>query len=111
MRLTTVIWLGIFMRREASRGAYVAVLKKGAQQAGAPFVIHLKNDGFADVYGPAPQALIDSEEGERQFERVLHYVDKDKVDEYLARQEKFDPDLWIIETESGSGDISLLTVS
>ena len=36
--------------------------------------------------------------------------DQAAVDAYLEKQQKFDPDLWIIETESGTGDPSISVV-
>ena len=107
MRLTTVMWLGVFMRQESARRAYVTVIKKGAQQAGAIFVMHLQPNGIVDLYGPAPQSVFESEESNRKFELLLQHAEQAEVDQYLERQKNFDPDLWIIETESGTGDISL----
>lgn len=99
------------MRLETNRGAFVTVARKGAQQAGAMFVVELHHDGSFDVFGPAPQSFLDEELSERRFERVLEKVSGETKDNYLERQINFDPDLWIVETESGSGDISLTLVS
>lgn len=107
MRLTTAIWLGVFMRRESERGAFVTVAKKGAQQAGAIFVLHNLSGKLFDLYGPAPQSFFEEEKPDRLFEKVLEQVSENQTDEYLARQKNFDPDLWVIETEAGSGPISL----
>ncbi len=108
IRVTTVMWFAAFMRRETARGAFVLAAKKGAQQAGAVFVVHNHLDGTATLYGPAPQAFFDEEDsGERKFEKALTEKPMSDVDEYLAKQQNFDPDLWIIETESGEGEPSL----
>ncbi|MEM9277757.1 MAG: DUF1491 family protein [Pseudomonadota bacterium] len=111
MRVTSVIWLAVFMRKEASRGAYVTVAKKGAQQAGAIFVLHNHLDGTFDIYGPAPQSMFEANQSERQFELIHQKVQQDTADQYFEKQKSFDPDLWIIETESGSGEISLEVMS
>ena len=111
MRLTTAIWLGVFMRRESERGAYVTVVRKGAQQAGAVFVLHEKAGRLFDVYGPAPQSFVEEGLSERRFERVREAVPEDEANLYLERQRDFDPDLWIVETRSGRGEISLEVVS
>ena len=110
MRLTTDIWFAVFMRRETERGAYVSVIKRGADEAGALFIIHNHLDGNACLYAPAPQSLVEREDGERCFERVLERQQGEKIDQYLEKQRAFDPDLWIVETESGSGEPSLETV-
>ena len=107
MRLTTAMWLGVFMRREAERGAYVTVVRKGAQEAGALFVIHNRSNGHCDLYGPAPQSYFGDEDVDRLFEQLLVSAELSDIDTYLEKQQRFDPDLWVIETESGSGSLSL----
>ncbi len=109
MRLTSAIWFAVFMRTETARGAYVSVLKSGAQQAGALFVIHNHLNGFLSLYSPAPQVFFEEQDdGDRKFEYALKNVSQEEIDTYLEKQKNFDPDLWIIETESGAGDISLV---
>ncbi|MBO6814614.1 MAG: DUF1491 family protein [Rhizobiaceae bacterium] len=110
MRLTTAIWFGVFMRNESQRGAFVTAVKTGAQQAGAIFVIHNHLDGSFSLYGPAPQVFTmdDETSGDRVFEKVLDRVGQDDVDRYLEKQKNFDPDLWIVETESGEGTPNLV---
>lgn len=108
IRVTTVMWFAAFMRRETARGAFVVAAKKGAQQAGAVFVVHNHLDNTATLYGPAPQAYFDEEDsGDRKFEQLLSAKPTSEVDQYLEKQQNFDPDLWIIETESGEGMPSL----
>ena len=108
MRLTSAMWFAVFMRQETARGAYVSVVKSGAQQAGALFVIHNHLNGLLSLYSPAPQALLEEPDGDdRKFECALEKVSQEEIDSYLEKQKNFDPDLWVIESESGSGDISL----
>jgi len=108
IRVTTVMWFAAFMRRESARGAFVVAARKGAQQAGSVFVVHNHLDGTATLYGPAPQAFFDEEDsGERKFEQLLEGKPVSEIDQYLDKQQNFDPDLWIIETESGDGSPSL----
>lgn len=108
MRLTSAMWFAVFMRTESARGAYVSVLKSGAQQAGALFIVQNHLNGMLSLFAPAPQALMDEPDGDdRKFECVLLNVNQQTIDEYLEKQKNFDPDLWIIESESGSDEISL----
>lgn len=108
MRLTSAIWFAVFMRSESARGAYVSVVKSGAQQAGAIFIVQNHLNGLFTLYSPAPQAMFeDAESGDRKFELALTNVDEQEIDAYLEKQKKFDTDLWVVETESGKGDISL----
>ena len=95
------------MKQEAQRGAYVTAAKTGAQQAGAVFVIHNHLDGTATLFGPAPQAMFVEPETGRLFEKILAGVPLPEIDSYIEKQTAFDPDLWVIETESGEGEPSL----
>ncbi len=106
MRLTSVMWFAVFMRVERERGAYVSVVRSGSKEAGALFVVHNHLNGTLDLFAPAPQSMAD-DRGDRQFERVLENVERLEIDAYLERQIKFDPDLWIIETEAGDGELEL----
>ncbi len=111
MRLTSAMWFAVFMKMETARGAYVSVVNSGAQQAGALFIIQNHLDDTSSLYAPAPQAFLDEEDdGDRKFECVFASVSQETIDNYLEKQKNFDPDLWIIETESGSGDISISIV-
>lgn len=112
MRLTSAMWFAVFMRRETERGAYVSVVNSGAQQAGAIFVIHNHLDNFVSLYAPAPQAVaVIEDDDDRSFEMIFERESQDVIDAYLEKQKKFDPDLWIIETESASGVPSLRIIS
>ena len=105
MRLTSAMWFAVFMRTETERGAYVSTIKKGAQQAGAIFIMHNHLNGTFSLYGPAPQSMyMDALDDDRRFERVLENVEESVLDTYLEKQKNFDPDLWVIETESGKGE-------
>ena len=103
MRVTTDIWVHVFLRREVNRGAFATVLKKGADEAGAIFIIENPLNKTLNLYGPAPQAIIDSDDDDRQFERLLTAVDQLGIDSYLAKQKNFDPDIWIVEVECREG--------
>ena len=107
MRLTSAMWFGVFMRNETARGAYVSVLKSGAQEAGAIFIVQNHLNGTFSLFGPAPQAMVEDVSTDRTFECILENSDQVGIDAYLEKQKNFDPDLWIIESESGSGEISL----
>ena len=98
------------MRAETARGAFVTVLKTGAQQAGALFVIQHTKGGEVHLFGPAPQSILSAQTAEREFEQIFCGEDEVQINEYLKKQENFDPDLWIIETQGGSGEISLILV-
>jgi hypothetical protein len=65
------------------------------------------------VYGPAPQSTFDeARPADRAFIRALKAQDVTEADAeaYLARQIKFDSDIWIVEVEDRAGRNFLDTV-
>jgi hypothetical protein len=107
MRLKSSIWVSAYLRRCQSEGAFAAVRRRGAEEAGAVFVKLAKLDGTAVLFSPAPQSTFDeSRPNDRAFVASLG---KDKpvpdadVEAALRREMKFDPDVWIVEVEDRAG--------
>lgn len=103
-RVVSSFFVGALVRRCHGEGAYATVARKGAAEAGAIFVVVDRLDGSLDLYAPAPQAMIE-ETGpvDRRFEKVLAGVPNEAVRDRLARETRFDPDLWVIEIEDRQG--------
>jgi hypothetical protein len=106
MRLKSSIWVAAYLRRCQTEGIFGAVRRRGAEEAGAVFVRVSRLDGTSDLFGPAPQSAFDAAEGAaRAFTPSLasqSAPDAD-VEAYLARQVKFDSDVWIVEIEDRAG--------
>jgi len=106
MRLKSAIWVAAYLRRRHIDGTLAVVRRRGAEEAGAIFVKIARLDGTADLYGPAPQsAFTDANPSDRAFTpclRPLPAAEPD-VEAYLARQIRYDSDLWIIEVEDRAG--------
>lgn len=78
----------------------VAVVNKGASDAGAIFVKVNRLDGTFDLFGPAPQALVETHQShDRQFECLISAAPEDEIDARLRREGEFDPDFWLVEVE------------
>ena len=108
MRLKSSIFVSAILRREQGDGAFGVVLRKGAEDAGAIFVVHQTSAAMATVYAPAPQMFAaESGSGERLFEERLKEAGPQEVSEFLDRQVKFDPDCWIVEIEKRTALVSL----
>jgi hypothetical protein len=80
-------------------------LWRRAEQAGAVLVKVALLDGNAMLYVPAPQTVYDDS---RPIERMFmpaspQPVPEALVEERLAREIRFDPDAWIVETEDKAG--------
>ncbi len=104
MRLRADFWVSAYLRRCALEGAVAVLRRRGAAEAGAIFVKVDRLDGAAALFGPAPQS--EARDGvDRVFAR-LHadpWIDPAEAESKIARQIKFDPDLWIVETEDRQG--------
>jgi hypothetical protein len=106
MRLKSAIWVAAYLRRLNVEGVFAAVRRRGAEEAGAIFVVVNRLDGTADLYAPAPQTAFDeAHPGERVFALALKTspAPEAEVERYLAREMRFDPDVWIVEIEERSG--------
>jgi len=105
MRLKSSIWVAAYLRRCQTEGIFGAVRRRGAEEAGAVFVKVATLDGNAMLYAPAPQTVYDDT---RPAERIFvpaspKAVPETSVEERLAREIRFDPDAWIVETEDRAG--------
>ena len=107
MRLKSGIWAAAYLRRAQTEGAFAAVRRRGAEEAGAVFIIVNRLDGSATLYGPAPQsAFEEAQPAERMFSAVLGGampVPEAEVEGRLAREIRFDSDVWILEVEDRAG--------
>jgi hypothetical protein len=106
MRLKSALWVAAYLRRCHVEGVYAVVRRRGAEEAGAVFVRVSRLDGSSDLYGPAPQTAFETAPGvERAFTASLarQPAADDEVEAYLAREVKFDPDVWIVEIEDRGG--------
>ncbi len=100
MKLKSEIWVKALIRRAAVMNVPAMVVRRGHADAGTIYVKVARLDGTADVYGPTFGS-----DGERVWMRVsgsAPVADGD-AEAYLQRQEKFDPDFWIVEVEDRKG--------
>ncbi len=105
MRLKTSIWVAAYLRRCQTASVFGAVRRRGAEEAGAVFVKIALMDGNAMLYVPAPQTVYDDS---RPIERFFtptspQPIPEQSVEERLAKEIRFDPDAWIVETEDKEG--------
>jgi hypothetical protein len=105
VRLKSSIWVAAYLRRCQTEGVFGAVRRRGAEEAGAVFVKVSLLDGNAMLYVPAPQTVYeDSRPLDRLFvPAAAQPIPEPAVEDRLAKEIRFDPDAWIVETEDRGG--------
>ncbi len=97
-RLATSIWVSAYLTRLSLAGIYAHVARKGDGTAGAVAVKVATMDGrasfFTRAFGP---------EGTAGWHVQADSAPEAEVDAALARQRRYDPDLWVIEVEDPRG--------
>ena len=97
-RLTAEIWVAAYLTRCRLATIPAFIVQKGDATAGAVLVKLNTLDGQSCCY----QRSFDLLSGERRWV-VLVEGDEPVVDESIAKQRSFDPDLWVIEIEDRHG--------
>lgn len=97
MRLTTEFWVQAYLRRLSLNDIQAFVTAKGDVTAGAVLVKQAPLNGTATLF----QRSYDLDGNRVWF--TLAEGEERGVDEAVARQRSFDPDLWVIEVEDRSG--------
>jgi hypothetical protein len=95
-RVKAGIWVSMALRMGNAEGRFGAVLRKGDPDAGGVLVV-LRNDKALSVL-----SQVRSGQGALAWMRATGPAPVDDVaaDAYIARQVKFDPDLWVLEFEA-----------
>jgi hypothetical protein len=105
MRLKSSIWVSAYLRRCQVEGSYATLRRRGAEEAGAIFIKIDRLDGTGDLYGPAPQSAFEGEPTERKF--ILAFKEPAQssadIEARLAKEFRFDPDVWVVEVEDREG--------
>ena len=103
-RLKTALWIQALVRRCDLAGVAVAVVARGDRDAGAILLKFSDRDAtalvLAQARGPQGEALWMRANGPTP-------VAEGDADSYIARQRRRDPDLWVVEIETGSPDAVL----
>ena len=97
-RLASGVWVGAYLRRLEGLAIPAFVVRRGDDTAGAVLVKLATLDGRARLF----QRSFDPMTGARTW-MVLAEGPEPEVDEAVARQRRFDPDLWVIEVEDRAG--------
>jgi hypothetical protein len=95
-RVKAGLWVQAALRLGNAAGRYGAVLRRGDADAGGILVVLRGSSGLSVL------SQVRAAEGEQAWLRATGTapVDQEAADAYVARQLKFDPDLWVLEFES-----------
>ncbi|WP_179956051.1 DUF1491 family protein [Pannonibacter tanglangensis] len=102
-RLTSRFYVSALIRRVMGAGGFAAVTRKGAEEAGAIFVLVDRLDGTVDLFGPAPQAIFETTPEDRLFEPLIRAGARADATARLDREKRMDPDFWVVEIEHKGG--------
>jgi hypothetical protein len=95
-RVKAGVWVSMALRVGNADGRYGSVIRKGDPDAGGVLVV-LRRGTQVSVLSQMRSA-----DGELAWMRATGAdpVDDATADAYIARQVKFDPDLWVLEFEA-----------
>jgi hypothetical protein len=102
-RLKSQIWVSAYLRRCMVAGLFGAVVKKGAEEAGAVFAMIDRLDGTVRLFGPAPGSSIGDDGMRRWIDETGGFVERPAALAILDRRKRSDPDLWVVEVEDRAG--------
>lgn len=97
-RLATGVWVSAYLMRLQSQGVYAHVVHRGEVTAGAVAVKLATMDGQASVF----VRTLDGE-GNRVWTALVEHGPEAAADEAIARQRRYDRDLWVLEVEDPRG--------
>jgi hypothetical protein len=104
-RVTTALWVAAYVRRVNGSGGAALLRRRGAEEAGAVFVIVDRLDGTGDLYAPAAQTAYDEDKPtDRLFTRRFPEAQPDeRLDAAIRRELGVDPDIWVVVIEDRAG--------
>lgn len=99
MLLSSDVWVAALIRRAEIGGAFATVARKGDARAGTVIVkvfdmTQRRARLYSEAFGP---------DGERLWMQPVESEFESELDDYLQRQIRYDPDLWIVEIEDREG--------
>jgi hypothetical protein len=96
-RLNAKLWVNSLLRRVSQVGDFAAVIKKGDETAGQVILVARRRNGQLQVFTRTMNSL-----GDYSWTVAMANEQEElgKINEYLERQARYDPDLWIIELDT-----------
>ena len=97
VRLTPKRWVSSLVRRANLAGDIATIVKKGDETAGQVLLVARRRSGELQVFTRTMNSR-----GSYSWTVALQTNQEElgKINEYLERQTRYDPDLWIIELDT-----------
>ena len=95
-RIKSGLWVRVALRMGEQDGRYGTILRKGDADAGGILVVLRGREGLSVL------SQVRGADGELGWLRATGPVpvEQSRADDYITRQIRFDPDLWVIEFEA-----------
>ncbi len=102
--LRSDLWVSAFVRRHNDIGHICVVAYRGDATAGQIFIEIDHLDGTGSLLVPAPAVAVAEESEDRLFVLRLDHVEPSEVAQRIEREQRIDPDLWVIALEMRGSD-------
>jgi hypothetical protein len=100
-RLPAHLEVSGLLRQVSAAGGFAAVLHKGEREAGTILVVCAQSGANRRVFERMPKPTGERDWALSQTETIEN---KQVIDDYLARRQAQDPDLWVIELDIANGE-------
>ena len=98
MLLSSDIWVSALLRRVEQAGSFAYIARRGDKSFGA-VLVKVLNLRTRDTY-----VLREAQKGEESvWMQPVETKDEADLDAWIARQTKYDPDIWVVEIEDSEG--------
>ena len=96
--LSADIWVGALLRRVEQAGSFAYIARRGERNFGS-VLIKVVNMRTREAY-----VLREAQKGEESvWMQPVETKDEADLDAWIARQAKYDPDIWVVEIEDSEG--------
>ncbi|MDV6331881.1 DUF1491 family protein [Asticcacaulis sp. 201] len=98
MLLSADIWVSALLRRVEQAGSFAYIARRGDRNYGS-VLVKVLNLRSRDVY-----VLREAQKGDTTvWMRPVETVTEADLDDWIARQVRYDSDLWVVEIEDAEG--------
>lgn len=96
-KLNAGIWVSALIRMAQAAGDFATIAKKGDETAGQVLLVARRRNGHVQVYSRTMNSR-----GDYSWTVAVESDAEElgKVNDYLERQQRYDPDLWIVDLDT-----------